>query len=93
MAAYNLFIAYDLDRPGQNYDAVHERIKALGHWYQFQYSLFYVNTQFSPSDAFAFVWGVMDANDRLAAINAASGVVSTGDRPPIDSINAIWSAQ
>ena len=27
--AFNLFISYDLDKPGQNYDAVHERSNHL----------------------------------------------------------------
>ena len=31
---YNLFIAYDLMRPGQNYEAVRDRIKSLGQWHQ-----------------------------------------------------------
>ncbi|ALN79512.1 hypothetical protein [Lysobacter antibioticus] len=88
--AYNLFIAYDLMSPGQNYDAVRDRIKALGTSYQFQFSLFYVNTEFAPAVAFALVNSVMDANDKLAVIDAQAGVVSTWDRPPIDAINAIW---
>lgn len=90
--AFNLFVAYDLDQPGQNYELVRTCIKSLGHWHQFQFSLFYVNTQKTPAEAFAYVFGVMDSNDKLAVINAASGVVSTGDRPPIDAINAIWFA-
>ncbi len=32
----------------------------------------------------------LDANDRLAVINASGGIVTTWDRPPIDAINAIW---
>jgi hypothetical protein len=88
--AYNLFIAYDLDTPGQNYEGVRAAIRSLGQWYQFQFSLFYVNTQKSPSEAYAAVISQMDVNDRLAVIDARAGVVSTGDRPPIDAINAIW---
>ena len=90
--AYNLFIAYDLMSPGQNYDAVRDAIKGLGATHQFQYSLFYVHTQHSPASAYAIIHSVMDANDRLAVIDAASGVVSNWDNPPIDAINAIWSA-
>lgn len=89
--AYNLFIAYDLNEPGQNYDAVRDRIKSLGLWYQFQYSLFYVHTQSAPAQAFAHVAAVMDTNDRLAVINAAEGVVSNWDRPPLAEINSIWT--
>ena len=93
--AYNLFIAYDLIRPGQNYDAVRDRIKELGKWHQFQLSLFYVHTSHAPQHAYAHVWAVMDANDKLAVINAADwlgGMVSNWDHPPIDAINAIWLA-
>lgn len=89
--AYNLFIAYDLLEPGQNYDAVRDAIKGLGTWWQFQYSLFYVNTEYDPTAAYNIIIAFMDANDRLAVINAQSGVVSSWDRPPITQINAIWS--
>lgn len=93
--AHNLFIAYDLMSPGQNYDAVRDAIKALGAWHQFQYSLFYVSTQHSPDTAFALVQAAMDGNDRLAVINASDeigAIVSNWDHPPIDEINAIWSS-
>jgi len=88
---YNLFIAYDLREPGQNYDAVQDRIKDLGKWHQFQYSLFYVHSQHSPTEAANYVLGAMDARDRLLVIDAHSGVSTTWDRPPIDAINAIWT--
>lgn len=89
--AYNLFIAYDLNAPGQNYDAVRDAIKDLGQWHQFQFSLFYVNAPYDPQEAFRLVNAVMDINDRLVVINAVGGVVSTWDNPPIDAINAIWT--
>ena len=89
--AYNLFIAYDLMRPGQNYDAVIKQIRSLGPCYQFQYSLFYVNTPYDPHATFAVVNAAMDPNDKLAVINASGGVVTTWDKPPIAEINAIWS--
>lgn len=89
----NLFIAYDLNSPGQNYDGVYEAIKSLGRYFRFQESLWYVNTDYSPEQAYTIVWGVMDPTDRLAVINAASGVVSNWDNPPLDAINAIWTAK
>lgn len=89
--AYNLFIAYDLMSPGQNYDNVRDAIKSLGQWHQFQFSLFYVNTDLSPAAAYASVARHLDGNDRLAVIDAQSGVVSNWDNPPIDAINTIWS--
>jgi len=88
--AFNLFIAYDLMQPGQNYEAVRDTIKSLGQWHQFQLSLFYVHTSLSPEQAFNKVVSVMDANDRLAVINAHEGVVTSWDKPPITEINAIW---
>lgn len=88
--ANNLFIAYDLMSPGQNYDQVRDAIKSLGTWHQFQFSLFYVNTSLTSQDAYAVVIAAMDANDRLAVIDASGGVVSTWDRPPVAAINAIW---
>lgn len=92
--AYNLFIAYDLMQPGQNYDAVRDRIKELGQWHQFQLSLFYVHSSHSPYEAYAHVLPALDGNDRLAVINAENllgAVVTNWDHPPIDAINAIWT--
>ena len=88
--AYNLFVAYDLMAPGQNYDAVRDAIKSLGQWHQFQYSLFYVHTEHGAAEAFKIVGRAVDSNDRLIVIDASGGIVSTWDKPPIDEINAIW---
>lgn len=90
--AFNLFIAYDLIPPGQNYEAVCDAIRSLGQWHQFQYSLFYVNTVYTPQQAYAHVLQFMDTGDKLAVINAQSGVVSSDEKPLIDAINAIWFA-
>ena len=88
--AYNLFIAYDLNSPGQNYDLVRNFIKELGPHWQFQYSLFYVHTELTPREAYTHVAAAMDANDRLAVIIADGGLVTNWDHPPIEAINAIW---
>lgn len=90
--AYNLFVAYDLMKPGQNYDAVRDRIKQLGSYWQFQYSLFYVHTELSPAQAYAHIITGTDSSDRIAVINAHDGMVTNWDHPPIDAINAIWFA-
>ncbi|MGV8840683.1 MAG: hypothetical protein ACWA6X_10310 [Bauldia sp.] len=92
--AYNLFIAYDLLRPGQNYEAVRDAIKSLAPslWWQVQLSLFYVHTTYDPMTAYRIVAAAMDGTDRLAVINASGGVVSNWDHPPIDAVNAIWTA-
>lgn len=88
--AYNLFIAYDLVQPSQNYDAVRQRIRALGESHQYQLSLFYVHTECDPSEAFNRIAPAMDVNDRLLVINAGDGVVTDWGRPPIDAVKAIW---
>jgi hypothetical protein len=76
-----------------NYDAVRDAIRALGQWHQFQFSLFYVHTPLSATDAYNRVIAAMDPNDRLAVINCSDqigAIVTTWDRPPIDAINSIW---
>jgi len=90
--AYNLFIAYDLTSPGQNYDAVRDNIRDLGPNWQLQFSLFYVHTACTPQQAYNHVLSGMDGNDRLAVIVADGGIVTNWDHPPIDAINSIWTA-
>jgi hypothetical protein len=86
----NLFIAYDLIPPGQHYDRVRDKIKSLGKWHQFQYSLFYVSTALNRSDAYAQVRSVMDANDKLAVVEALGATISNMDDALTNSIKAIW---
>ena len=88
--ASNLFIAYDLMSPGQNYEKVRDAIKSLGQWHQFQLSLFYVHTPLDAHQAYAAVSRTMDGNDRLAVINCTEAVVTNWDHPPVDTINSIW---
>ena len=88
--AYNLFISYDLDKPGQNYDAVHNRIKSLGRWYHAQQSLFYVHTAMSPQEAHNAIWSVMDINDRLLVVDATSAVITPAIPEHVDAINRAW---
>lgn len=88
----NLFIAYDLCEPGQNYDQVKDAIHSLGLWHQFQLSLFYVNTNLTSQQAYSHIAQFLDTNDRLAVIDASGGIVSTWDKPPIAEINSLWFA-
>ena len=73
---YNLFIAYDLVDPGQNYTAVIERIKTLGDHAHLQLSFFYVRSQYDMETAHAAVRAVMDPNDRLAVVLAQDAFIS-----------------
>lgn len=86
----NLFIAYDLDAPGQNYDAVRDAIKSLGQWHQFQLSLFYVNTYHSAAEAYEIVLASMDGNDKLCVVDAKLAIVNNADKPLLDAINSLW---
>lgn len=88
--AYNLFIAYDLDKPGQNYDAVHARIKSLGRWYHAQQSLFYVHTAFSPKEAHEYVFEVMDRNDRLIVVESTGAWMYPAPPADVEAINSVW---
>lgn len=88
----NLFIAFDLCDPGQNYKAVHERIKSLGPWYHAQQSLFYVHTAMTPQQAHAHVWVAMDWNDKLIVVDATSAVMMPALPAHVNAINAVWFA-
>jgi hypothetical protein len=74
--ANNLFVSYDLHQPGQNYDTVIAEIKKLGGWAKVHYSLWYVKSELSASDASARVWAVMDRNDRLIVIDTTNNTAS-----------------
>ena len=88
--AHNLFIAYDLVSPGQNYDAVIGAIKSLGAHCHIQLSMFYVHTALTPQSAHDAVRSVMDPNDKLAVIDANSAVITKYNPILINDINTIW---
>ena len=74
--ANNLFVSYDLNSPGQDYEAVHEAIKSLGSWAKVQKSFWYVNSTYSASQAVDKVWAVMDSNDSLIVVDATNNNAS-----------------
>lgn len=88
--AYNLFVVYDLDKPGQNYDAVHTAIKSLGRWYHAQQSLFYVHTTFSAQEAHAEVFRVMDQNDKLIVVESTGAWMYPAPPEDVEAINRVW---
>lgn len=88
----NLFIAYDLIPPGQNYEAIQSQIKQLGPWYKLQYSLFYVQSVMDMKASHDFVRLVMDGGDHLAVIDARDAFVSmlpAGDLAAIRNVFAL----
>ena len=74
--AFNYFVAYDLDAPGQNYNAVCNMIESLGRFAKIQLSLYYLKSDLAMADVHARVRSVMDANDRLAVIWAQDAFIS-----------------
>ena len=91
--AYNLIIAYDLIKPGQNYETVRAKIKSLGRWHQPQYSLFYVHTDKTPQQASAAIVSIMDAKDKLAVIDAKLVILHPAVAADIAAINKVWFTQ
>ena len=69
----NVFVSYDLDKPGQNYEAVMTEIKTHGAWAKVEYSLFYLSTQETAKSIAEAVWAKMDANDKLIVVDATRG--------------------
>jgi hypothetical protein len=90
--AYNLLVTYDLDKPGQNYDAVHAKIKSLGKWYHPQFSVFYIHTALSARDAHAAIAAVMDGNDKLIVADVTNIIIARALDADIAAINAVWFA-
>lgn len=86
----NLLIAYDLNSPGQNYDAVRNAIRSLGAWAQLQYSLFYVQAPLTPQQAYDRVRIFMDADDKLLVAHADQAFVGNYNPVDIVALQAAW---
>jgi hypothetical protein len=69
--ANNLHISYDLNVPGQNYDAVIAKIKTLGNWAKIHKSYWYVKSALTARQAAEAVWSVMDSSDTVYVVNAS----------------------
>lgn len=87
----NLLIAYDLNQPGQNYEAVTSAICSLGNWYKLQYSLFYVQSELSAEQAYDFVRVFMDHNDKLMVTHAESMVFGNYAGTDIFAVQNAWN--
>ena len=69
--ANNLHISYDLHKPDKNYEAVIAKIKTLGNWAKIHYSYWYVNSQYTATEACDAVWESMDSDDSLYVVDAS----------------------
>lgn len=70
--ANNLHISYDLYAPGQNYEAVIQRIKMLGPWAKIHKSYWYVNSKNTARQAVDYLWAAMDKNDSVYVVDATN---------------------
>ena len=90
--AFNLLVTYDLDKPGQDYHAIHAKIKSLGRWYHPQQSVFYLHTALSAQEAHNAIGAVMDSNDRLIVADVKFMVIAPALNSDIEAINNVWNA-
>jgi hypothetical protein len=68
----NLHVSYDLNVPGQNYDAVIAKIKTLGSWAKIHKSYWYVDSPLTAQQAANAVWSVMDARDTIYVVDVTN---------------------
>lgn len=87
----NLFIAYDLYQPGQNYDAVEKAVKALGTACKLLNTTWHVKSSKSFKEARDAVAAVMDKNDKLLVIDANSAATSGTFPECWQSVVANWN--
>ncbi len=66
----NLHISYDLNQPGQNYEAVIKKIKELGSWAKVHKSFWYVSSTRTASEAVDFIKPALDKNDQVYVVDA-----------------------
>ena len=63
-------ISYDLRKPGQNYDALYERIKTYDNWAHIAKSTWAVVTAKTAEQVRDNLFAVMDDNDRLVVVKS-----------------------
>lgn len=70
--ANNLFISYDLNSPGQDYQKVINTIKTFGNWANIQKSLWYVNSSYTAEQALDILYKQVDRNDSVIVIDCSN---------------------
>jgi hypothetical protein len=63
-----LLISYDLNRPGQNYSALHEEIKQAGTWWHHLESTWLIETNQTPNQWYDRLAKHLDATDNILII-------------------------
>lgn len=73
-----LLITYDLNKPGQNYEELYERIKRLGTWWHYLGSTWIVICPLTPSQAFDRIRESLDAS-LIASSSSTLPVIAIPD--------------
>ena len=76
----NFFVAFDLNDPGQNFDAICSDIRALGTWTPISKTLWYVNSSFSSREAFQILIAHMGIGDQLSILDSSGNLATWQDR-------------
>jgi hypothetical protein len=69
--ANNLHVSYDLNNPGQNYDAIIAKIKTLGSP-KIHNPFWCVKSALTASQACDAVWSAMDKNDTVYVVDSTN---------------------
>jgi hypothetical protein len=78
--ANNLFVNYDLIKT-KDYPAVHEAIKSLGNWAKVTESNWYVNSNYSATQALEIIRKKTDSDDKLIIIDTTNNAVAWVNLP------------
>ncbi|MEZ5713266.1 MAG: hypothetical protein R3E11_11590 [Sphingobium sp.] len=87
----NVFVAYDLMHPGQNYGAVEAAVSGLGSAVKLLNTTWYVRTGLSLDQVRAHVSAAMDLNDRLLVIDAANASGWNVNQATWQTVHALWN--
>jgi hypothetical protein len=67
--AYNCFcVSYDLNDPGQHYEALYNELKSSSGWWHYLDSTWLISTAETADQLAHRLYGVIDKNDRLLVI-------------------------
>ena len=81
----NLFISYDLNSPGQDYETIIKEIKSLGIWEKVQKSLWYVQSTLTVKQVSDRLTQYIDTNDSIIVIDASNNkAISYGLSDEVD---------
>jgi hypothetical protein len=76
--AMTVLIAYDLNRPGQNYDALIKELKSIGSYARPLESTWLINTTHTPAAIRDYLKDFIDAGDKLLVVALAGDWATYG---------------